>query len=149
MAQAWKRYCEKLYQAEEDSDGSDEIQQEVELLEYQEEPEIVLQQVKSAILYLKNNKVPGPDEVTAESPKAGGKKAPKHLVTLIKNLYDNRYSMVHLNNEVISGKFQTGGGVKQGCILSSLLFNLHGEYVMRKVLQNDNPGCKTKMMIID
>ena len=46
--------------------------------------------------------------------------APKHLVTLIKNLYDNGYSMVRLNSQVTPGKWQ-------GYILSPLLFNLYGE----------------------
>ena len=27
--------------------------------------------------------------------------------------------------------FQTGKGVRQGCILSSCLFNIHAEYIMR------------------
>ncbi len=65
--------------------------------------------------------------------------APIHLVTLIKNLYDNGYSTVRLNSEVASNEFQTGRGVRQGCILSPLLFNLYGEYIMRKVLENDDP----------
>ena len=65
--------------------------------------------------------------------------APKHLVTLIKNLYDNGYSMVRLNSEVTSGKLQTGRGVRQRCILSSLIFNQYGEFIMRKVLENDEP----------
>ena len=62
--------------------------------------------------------------------------APKHLVTLIENLYDNGYSTVRLNSEVTSGEFQTGRGVRQGCTLSPLLFNLYEEYIVRKVLEN-------------
>ena len=58
----WKRYCEELYASQElnvnyddDADESDE-----------EEPEILLSEVRNAIHHLKNNKSPGLDEVPAE-----------------------------------------------------------------------------------
>lgn len=41
VAEAWKQYCEKLYQAEEGSVGNDETGQEVQPLEYKQEPKIL------------------------------------------------------------------------------------------------------------
>ena len=39
--------------------------------------------------------------------------------------------------------FQIGKGVRQGCILSSCLFNLYAEYIMRKAeLEETQTGIK-------
>ena len=53
---------------------------------------------------------------------------PDHLICLLRNLYASQ--------EVRTGHgttdwFQIGKGVRQGCILSPCLFNLHAEYIMR------------------
>ena len=38
---------------------------------------------------------------------------------------------------------QTGKGVRQGCILSHCLFNLHAEYIMRNAgVEESQPGIK-------
>ena len=68
-----------------------------------------------------------------------GERVLGYLRTLFMNLYDNRYSTVHLNSKVTSGKFQTSGGARQGSILLPLLFNRYGEYIMMKVLESDDP----------
>ena len=40
--------------------------------------------------------------------------------------------------------FQIGKGVRQGCILSTCLFNLHAEYIMRNAgLEEAQAGIKT------
>ena len=55
---------------------------------------------------------------------------PDHLTCLLRNL--------HIGQEAIVGSghgttdwFQSGKGVRKGCILSPCLFNLYAEYIMR------------------
>ncbi|XP_037875941.1 uncharacterized protein LOC101744016 isoform X1 [Bombyx mori] len=64
---------------------------------------------------------------------------PQHLVSLIASLYRDGVSMVRVN-DVISGPFKPEKGVRQGCILSPILFNVYGEYVMRKALEEWEGG---------
>ena len=55
---------------------------------------------------------------------------PDHLTCLLRNLYAGQEATVRTGH----GKtdwFQIRKGVHQGCILSSCLFNLYEEYVMR------------------
>lgn len=42
---------------------------------------------------------------------------------------------VRINKYTYSGTFHPSCGVRQGCIFSPILFNLYGEYVIRKTLQ--------------
>ena len=48
----------------------------------------------------------------------------------IKNLYAGQQATVRTGHG-ITDWFQTGKGVRQGCILSPCLFNLYAEYIMR------------------
>lgn len=64
---------------------------------------------------------------------------PKHLISLIRNLYEASSMKVRIDNRE-SPAFTTSKGVRQGCILSPDLFNIYGEYVMRKVLKNWHGG---------
>ena len=53
-----------------------------------------------------------------------------HLICLLRNLYASQEATVRTGH----GKtdwFQIRKGVHQGCILSSCLFNLYAEYIMR------------------
>ena len=55
---------------------------------------------------------------------------PDHLICLLRNLYAGQDATVRTGHG-ITDWFQIGKGVRQGCILSPCLFNLHAEYIMR------------------
>ena len=55
---------------------------------------------------------------------------PDHLTCLLRNLYAGQEAAVRTGHR-ITDWFQTGKGVRQGCILSPCLFNLYAEYIMR------------------
>lgn len=63
---------------------------------------------------------------------------PEHLVVLIANLYQNGSTVVKVN--VLSKPFKPQKGVRQGCILSPILFNIYGEYIMRRALEDWDGG---------
>ena len=54
---------------------------------------------------------------------------PDHLTCLL-NLYAGQEATVRTSHGTTDW-FQIGKGVRQGCILSSCLFNLYAEYIMR------------------
>jgi len=55
---------------------------------------------------------------------------PDHLTCLLRNLYAGQEATVRTRHETTDW-FQTGKGVRQGCILSLCLFNLYAEYIMQ------------------
>ena len=55
---------------------------------------------------------------------------PDHLTCLLRNLYAGQEATVRTGHGT-TDCFQIGKGVRQGCILSPCLFNLHAEYIMR------------------
>ena len=55
---------------------------------------------------------------------------PEHLTCLLRNLYIGQEATVRTGHGTTDW-FQTGKGVRQGCILSPCLFNLDAEYLMR------------------
>ena len=60
---------------------------------------------------------------------------PDHPTCLLRNLYADQ--------EATTDWFQIGKGVRQGCILSPCLFNLHAEYIMRNAgLEEAQAGIK-------
>ena len=59
-------------------------------------------------------------------------KLPDHLICLLRNLYADQEATVRTGHGT-TDLFQIGKGVCQGCILSSCLFNLYAEYIMRNV----------------
>ena len=57
---------------------------------------------------------------------------PDHLTCLLRNLYAGQEATVKTVHGTTDW-FHIGKGVCQGCILSSCLFNLHTEYIVRNV----------------
>ena len=54
---------------------------------------------------------------------------PDHHTCFLRNLYVGQEATVRTGHETTDW-FQTGKGVRQGCILSPCLFNLYAEYIM-------------------
>ena len=61
---------------------------------------------------------------------------PDHLTCLLRNLYAGQKATVRTGHGTI-GWFQIWKGVRQGCILSPCLFNLHAEYIMGNPRQDE------------
>ena len=55
---------------------------------------------------------------------------PDHLTCLLRNLHAGQEATVRTGHGTADW-FQIGKGVHQGCILSSCLFNIYAEYIMR------------------
>ena len=67
---------------------------------------------------------------------------PDHLTCLLRNLHAGQEAIVRTRHGTMDW-FQIGKGVRQGCILSSCLFNLHAEYIMRNAgLEEAQAGIK-------
>ena len=67
---------------------------------------------------------------------------PDHLTCLLRNLYAGQEATDRTGHGTTNW-FQTGNGVRQGCILSPCVFNLHAEYIMRNAgLEEAQAGIK-------
>ena len=67
---------------------------------------------------------------------------PDHLTCLLRSLYAGQEATVSTRRGTTDW-FQTGKGVRQGCILSPCLFNLYAEYIMRNAgLEETQAGIK-------
>ena len=64
---------------------------------------------------------------------------PDHLTCLLRNLYAGQEETVSTGHGTTDW-FQIGKEVRQGCLLSPCLFNLHAEYIMRKGVLDDTPA---------
>ena len=68
---------------------------------------------------------------------------PGHLTCLLRNLYAGQEATARTEHGT-TDCFQIGKGVRQGCILSSCLFNFYAEYIMRNAgLEETQAGIKT------
>ena len=61
---------------------------------------------------------------------------PDQLTCLLRNLYAGQEAAVRTEHGTTDW-FQIGKRVRQGCILSPCLFNLHAEYIMRNAELNE------------
>ena len=61
---------------------------------------------------------------------------PDHLTCLLRNLYAGQEATVRTGHGTTDW-FQTGKGVRQGCILSPFLFNSYAEYIVRNAGQEE------------
>jgi hypothetical protein len=68
---------------------------------------------------------------------------PTHLVVLIRSLYIGQKATVQLAIGV-TPCFGIGKGVRQWCLLSTYLFNLYGEAMMKMALDQAS-GCRLKV----
>ena len=67
---------------------------------------------------------------------------PDHLTCLLRHLYAGQEATVRTGHATTDW-FQTGKGVRQGCIFSPSLFNLYAEYIMRNAgLEEAQAGIK-------
>ena len=67
---------------------------------------------------------------------------PDHLTCLLRNLYAGQEAAVRTGHRTTDW-FQIGKGVHQGCRLSSCLFNVYAEYIMRNTgLEEAQAGIK-------
>ena len=67
---------------------------------------------------------------------------PDHLICLLRNLYSGQEATVRTGHGTTEW-FQIGKGVRQGCILSTCLFNFYAEYIMRNAgLEEAQAGIK-------
>ena len=67
---------------------------------------------------------------------------PDHVTCLLRNLYAGHEATVRTGHGTTDW-FQIVKGVRQGCILSLCLFNLHAEYIMRNAeLEEAQSGIK-------
>ena len=64
---------------------------------------------------------------------------PDLLICLLRNLYAGQEATVRTGLGTTDW-FQIGKGVRQGCILSPCLFNLHAEYIMRNAGLEETQG---------
>ena len=61
---------------------------------------------------------------------------PDHLICLLRNLYAGQEATVRTGHGTTDW-FQIGKGVRKGCVLSTCLFNLNADYIMRNAGLNE------------
>ncbi|XP_072401119.1 uncharacterized protein [Diabrotica undecimpunctata] len=141
-----KRYVEKTF--DDDRDNNQII------MEYDTGPPITQDEIKAAIEATKAGKAPGPDNFHSEFLKImGDGKAFDRIkhdklmdilkatdldnkdLRVIKNIYYNQLATIGVKDQ-LTEEVSIKRGVRQGCILSPLLFNVYSEHVMSQALEH-------------
>ena len=65
---------------------------------------------------------------------------PDHLTCLLRNFFEDQEATVRTGHG--TDWFQTGKGIRHGCILSPCLFNLYAEYHEKRWLEEAQAGIK-------
>lgn len=69
-------------------------------------------------------------------------------IRLIKNLYWEQVASVQVNDRT-TDEVEIKRGVRQGCVLSPLLFNLYSEHIFQTALENATDGIKVNGKIVN
>lgn len=76
------------------------------------------------------------------------KRIDKNDARFIKTLYVNQTASVKVGNETTQ-KFPIDRGVRQGCVLSPLLFNLYSEAIFERALTDAEDGIKINGQVVN
>lgn len=69
-------------------------------------------------------------------------------IRIIRNLYWNQKANVKVNGELTS-EIDIKRGVRQGCVLSPMLFNVYSEQIFKRALQDRTQGIKVNGVVIN
>lgn len=72
----------------------------------------------------------------------------KQDIQIIKNLYWHQQAYVKFGN-LVTDPVDIQRGVRQGCVLSPLLFNMYSESIFAEALQEETDGIKINGQIIN
>ncbi|KAH1000011.1 hypothetical protein HUJ04_008234 [Dendroctonus ponderosae] len=131
---AWRKYIQHLFNDTRpeppelaDTTGSD----------------ILIDEVDAAIKSMKEGRSPGPDNINAEFLNLLGDDSSAGLdaknIAIMTNLYWNQSTAVRIESES-SEETKILRGVRQGCIISPLLFNMYSECIFNEALENIESG---------
>ena len=70
---------------------------------------------------------------------------PDHLTCLLRNLYADQEATVRTGHGTTDWS-QIDKGVRQGCILSLCLFNLHAEYIMQNARLDEENKLESRLL---
>lgn len=87
ILERWKQYCEELYS--EKRDQTNEVQ--MDDMQHEKEPDVLLSEIKEAIRDLKTNKAPGADGITAEVIKELGDNGAKILQDICNKIWHSEH----------------------------------------------------------